>query len=306
LAELNDTYPRLEHAGDDERRVNDVLDELFHELSRRKQELSADDWPRYVQSCRRHPITRLLHQDPFTHRAFSKPRGYAGDAELLDFIYGREEQWPPPKTTPLGRCVFNYTTLAPAAEGVRARRAFVAALIDRAAEEATRPHILSIAAGHFREAQLSAALRRNRLGRCLALDSDEASMREVRRCYGCYGVETLTASVRKLIAGRQLPGCFDLVYATGLFDYVAQSAARRLVSVMFRMLRAGGRLLVANFLPGIRDVGYMEAFMDWNLVYRTRQEMIDITMEIPQAEIRDIALFAEENQNILFVLVRKK
>jgi hypothetical protein len=50
----------------------------------------------------------------------------------------------------------------------------------------------------------------------------------------------------------------------------------------------------------------MEAFMDWNLVYRTRQEMIDITMEIPQAEIRDIALFAEENQNILFVLVRKK
>ena len=74
---------------------------------------------------------------------------------------------------------------------------------------------------------------------------------------------------------------------------------------MFRMLRPGGRLLVANFLPGIRDSGYMEVFMDWHLIYRTRQEIIDATMEIPQKEIRDIRLFAEENQNIIFAQVRR-
>jgi len=31
--------------------------------------------------------------------------------------------------------------------------------------------------------------------------------------------------------------------------------------------------------------------------------MIDLTMEIPQPKIRDIRLFAEENQNIIFLQV---
>ena len=118
--------------------------------------------------------------------------------------------------------------------------------------------------------------------------------------------ETVAANVRRLIAGKLTLDPFDLIYSTGLFDYVGPAAGRRLVSVMFQLLQSGGRLLIANFLPGIRDAGYMEAFMDWQLVYRTRQEMIDLTMEIPQSEIRDIRLMAEENQNIIFIEVRRR
>ncbi len=80
---------------------------------------------------------------------------------------------------------------------------------------------------------------------------------------------------------------------------------RRLASNLFRMLRPKGRLVIANFLPDIRDVGYMEAYMDWFLVYRNREQMINLTMEIPQAAIRDIILWSEENQNILFLEVKK-
>jgi len=29
-----------------------------------------------------------VHADPLTYRAFSKPRGYAGDAVMMDHIYG--------------------------------------------------------------------------------------------------------------------------------------------------------------------------------------------------------------------------
>ncbi len=36
---------------------------------------------------REHNASLLILQDPFTSHSISKPRGYAGDAVLLDFIY---------------------------------------------------------------------------------------------------------------------------------------------------------------------------------------------------------------------------
>jgi extracellular factor (EF) 3-hydroxypalmitic acid methyl ester biosynthesis protein len=67
------------------------------------------------------------------------------------------------------------------------------------------------------------------------------------------------------------------------------------------MLRPRGRLLLANFLPGVPDLGYMETYMAWHLIYRTRREMLDLALDIPQAALREVRIFAEENQNIMFL-----
>lgn len=287
-------------------RVAQAIESLFLGLHRLRSECDEGDWRICLEQCHTHPVSDMIHEDPFTRRAFTKPRGYAGDAELLDLIYGPEEGWPEPQASPLGREIYKYTSQAPAAEGVRARRAFIADLIDRSTAENPKMHILAIAAGHLREATLAAAIRRRRIGRFVALDADPVSLDEVTRCYGTYGVETIAASIRPLLTNKLKPGQFDLIYSTGLFDYLSEETGRRLVTVLFNMLRPGGQLVVANFLPGIRDVGYMEAFMDWKLIYRTRREMIDLTMEIPEADLRDVTLFAEDNRNIIFVQVTKR
>ncbi len=298
---LNDVYYRLRDSYEDEQIANQALDELFLALRDCKLSTNESQWRDFVALCRRHPLIGLLHQDPFTFRAFSKPRGYAGDACMMDYIYGREEHWPAPAAEPIGQRVFNYTTLAPASEGVRSRRALIATVIDRMAEERSRPHILSIACGHLREVNLSSAVRRRRTGRFVALDADAESLSEVQRCYSVYGVETVPASFRNLLTNQSRSGQFDLVYSTGLFDYLAPATGRRLVQTMFQMLRPGGTLMVANFLPCVRDIGYMEVFMDWNLIYRSRQDMVELTMEIPEAEIRRIIVSSEEHQNIIFL-----
>jgi extracellular factor (EF) 3-hydroxypalmitic acid methyl ester biosynthesis protein len=285
--------------------IDQALDELVLALRERMMNSPELDWKAFVAMSRRHPITQLLHQDPFTFRAFSKPRGYAGDAEMMDFIYGCEDRLAPPPAERIGRYVFDYTTRAPAPEGVRARRAFMAARIDRLAEEKNRPHILAIAAGHLREASVSIAVRRRRTGRFVALDADPQAAIEVKRCYASYGVETVTASFSRLLGRQRGPGEFDLVYSTGLLDYLNQRTSRRLVLSMFQMLRSGGSLVVANFLPGIRDIGYMETFMDWNLIYRTRGEMIDLTADIPESEVKQINLLSEECKNIIFLQLTK-
>ena len=299
---LNEVYSKL-GAG----QVTEAMDELFLGLQTRRQTASDQEWAEIASFCMAHPIRDLLFEDPFTHRAFNKPRGYAGDAVLLDLIYSREERWPVPEgTSEVGRQIFDYTTTAPAAEGVRARRGFIADTLDHLVEETPRPHVLSIAAGHLREAILSAAVKRRKLGRFVALDQDTRSLEEVDRCYSCYGVEVVPATIRHLLTQKIHLGRFDLVYSMGLLDYVQQPVAQRLVEAMFQMLRPRGKLLVANFLPGIRDLGYMESYMDWKLIYRTRQDMIDLSVLISQADILDIRIFTEENQNILFLQVTRR
>jgi len=301
LGLLNDAHERILSRPDDQAQVTAALDDVILALRSRWLSSSAEEWDAFITLCRRHPLLELVHRDPFTYRAFAKPRGYAGDAELIDYIYGVEEQWARPGADPLGQRIFEYTIHSPATEGVRARRAFVAGRIDRLAERMDKPQVLSIAAGHLREVNLSAAARRKRLGRLVALDADPISLAEVERTYGHLGVETVPANIRSLLTGKAQLGQFDLIYSLGLFDYLQAPVARRLVSMLFEMLRPGGQLIVANFLPGVRDVGYMEIFMDWRLIYRTRQDMVDLTAEIEEPDLREVRLFAEENHNIVFL-----
>ncbi len=303
---FDDTLLNQVHAKLTEGQVREGMVELTHGLLSRRLNSSEQEWVEFVTMCMHHPLKDLLHQDPFTFRAYSKPRGYAGDAILIDLIYSPEENWPLPEgTTELGRKIFDYTVSSGATEGVRARRGFIADLLDHLVLETKKPHVLSVAAGHLREVLLSSAVKRRRLGRFVALDSDTESLEEVEKCYGRFGVEVYPATIRQLLAGKVNLDQFDLIYSTGLFDYLQQKVAQRLTWTLFQMLRPRGRLLLANFLPGIRDFGYMESFMDWKLIYRSRLEMMDVAALIPQPDIRDIRLFTEENQNIIFLEIKK-
>jgi hypothetical protein len=288
-------------------RVDEGMRGLLPVLQARRLRSDDAEWDNYTLTCLHHPLRGLLHQDPFTWRAFSKPRGYAGDAVLLDYVYGRDEGWRPPDgTSDLGKKIFQFTTGSSACEAVRARRTYIADLLDALAGEADKPQILSVACGHLREALLCSTVKRRRFSRFVALDSDPQSLEEVSRAYGMYGVQTRSASIRQLLTQRHDLGSFDLIYSTGLYDYLQMPAAQRLTAALFEMLRPRGRLLIANFLPGILDVGYMESYMAWKLTFRGRQEMLAMADDIPLAGIRDIRIFAEDNQNIVFAQVTKR
>ncbi|WP_447749847.1 class I SAM-dependent methyltransferase [Pseudomonas nicosulfuronedens] len=107
----------------------------------------------------------------------------------------------------------------------------------------------------------------------MALDQDPVSLGEVEHRYGdgLFNLKTQCAPVRELIKGDVKISNFDLIYAAGLFDYLPTEAASRLVDVLFAALNPGGKLVFANFMPGLPDAGYMEAIMNWWLIYRTPQ-----------------------------------
>ncbi len=70
---------------------------------------------------------------------------------------------------------------------------------------------------------------------------------------------------------------------------------------LFSMLKSGGKLVLANFLPTIDDIGYM----DWFLVYRDRLDMMVLTEIIDQSDMQDIQVIVKENQNIILLEVTR-
>lgn len=291
----------------DQIRAGDVqngMDGLFHFLRSRRLASSTHDWAGFVQSeCLPHPLRLLVHQDPFTWRCFSKPRGFAGDAVMLDHIYSSGQiAADDPQVSELGKAINKHTAGLPAARAVRYRRDYIAHLIDSTEAATRRPHILSIACGHARELELSRAAANGRLGQFVALDQDVESLQVVRQKYGS-GVTTVQGSVRGILSGKPAFSGQHLVYASGLYDYLSQEVAIRLTSVMFDMLAPGGKVLVANFLPNIHDVGYMESYMAWSLVYRTREQLMTIGDHFADRARTEFHL--DDDENIGFLTITK-
>ena len=179
--------------------------------------MSREEWlalARYPRS--EHPVLEAIFGDPMTRRAFEKPRGYAGDAVMMDYLHGIHSAGEAEaQASDLGRAIYRYIRNRPAGQAVRFRRQHLAALIDHLAARQDQPSVLAIAAGHVREAELSRALAAGRIGRFVALDADADSLREVETQYGQMGVTTVHGSVRRILARKIEVGTFDFVYATG-------------------------------------------------------------------------------------------
>jgi hypothetical protein len=293
-----------------QRTMWETVDCLVKELKNIRGRLPVDQWHLFATcDCRHHKLRDIVHQDPFTKRAFEKPRGYPGDAVLLDYIYGAEDKDCLPsndKVSDIGKAVYQYTGSSGAPKAVRARRKYLAQKINEVCKDKQKPNILSVACGHLREASICPAVMNKEFGEFVALDLDAESLAKVDSLFGRYGVATRHAPIKKMLTGEMVFSDLDFVYAAGLYDYLPDSIARKLTGFLFNMLNPGGKLLVANFVPDIADVGYMEAFMDWWLIYRNQAQMIDLASSVPQSKIENISTFLEENRNILFMEITAK
>jgi hypothetical protein len=63
----------------------------------------------------------------------------------------------------------------------------------------------------------------------------------------------------------------------------------------------GGRVAVANCAPNWDAIPYMEAFMDWQLIYRAESGMMELAASIPEWEIDQMRLFRNPSDKVVFL-----
>ncbi len=215
-------------------------------------------------------VRELTHEDPYTYRGFSKPRGYAGDAVLLDYIYGTTPV--PDGTTDTGARILGWGQQNSVAfRAVRERKATLASHMSRTKALSHKSECLSVACGHLRELALLDDGVPNNLS-VVALDQDRLSLAVVKATYG-KAVVPMHVHIGSLITGQtRLDRKFELITVAGLYDYLDSAAAERLTTTLARQLHLGGDLIISNFID-CWERGYMQYLMKWSLLYRSLEEV---------------------------------
>jgi len=268
-AQLADAYARcddlLTRSG-----AASALDHLVSELAVCRGVKDPDDWRRALAAAREHPVHTRLRQDPYTADAFHKPRGYAGDAHTIDVVYRHRPL--PAGVSPLTVELHAVTTGVPIAEAVRARCAHVAERLAVRVAEKPDAVVVSVACGHMRELHQIAADSLH-AATIVAVDQDPLTLAALPRLHPAVSITAVRAAIRQLIVGGSTIPEADFVYASGLYDYLDDRAAVALTKALVARLRPGGTLLIPNLTPSNVEVGFMEAVMDWWMVYRDERAM---------------------------------
>ena len=285
-----------------------IIHRLIGALHETRRRYHHNVWQELIPIVQNHPVADFFHEDPFTRWSFMKPRGYSGDAQLIDFIYGHpsvaEEI---AKASPLGKELYGYTSQSPSPVAVRERRDLLTRYVDEiATEKGPGTEILTVAAGHLREADNSVALREKRIKRWVALDQDPLSVGSMVRDFNGTCVEAIDGSVRGLLTKSHTLGKFDFIYAAGLYDYLADKVAIKLTQTCLDMLKPNGVFLFANFSRDVDDDGYMETFMNWALLLRSDVEMWNIINASADRNSVEAHVEFGANRHIVYGVIRKR
>lgn len=281
--------------------VQNLLDRLSKLVNIHGSE-SFQEWIK--EYCLAHPISGYLFQSPFTKRCFDKPKGYAGDATLIDYIYRigtlKEEY------TEIGKMIHDICIHSSCCESVRWRAQHLGEEINKLYESKGRKiSAISIASGHLRELSYVPNFE-SKIENFVGLDQDEDSNEMARSSYPYKNLYIFDESIKYVLSKKLPENSFDLVYSTGLFDYLETKVAARMTSRMFDLVAPGGSMIIQNFAKGTPEQGYMEAFMDWYLIYRDEAEVMDFMSEINMDQVASFKVYSDYSGNVLYLKVIKK
>jgi extracellular factor (EF) 3-hydroxypalmitic acid methyl ester biosynthesis protein len=294
IAPANSLFDRFEEVSD---RVEEELRPAHGSFGRR----------------RLHP---LLLCAPFIYRCYTKPLGYAGDYEMMNMIIRNGYEG----SSLFAKLVNTYLLDQAPPQAVRNRVGFIKERIFSETARVSRlgrvASIYSLACGPAREVEeFLAEQPLADQAQFRLLDFNEETLQYtsnrlegVRRKYHRHSTLTLVKnSVQQLLKQSQRPVSaepgYDLIYCSGLYDYLSDRICQALNTHLYERLRPGGLLVVGNFAPNTPRQNLMEHLMEWFLIYRDSRKLAALAPQ--QASPDDCVVRAEPSGANIFLEVRK-
>lgn len=244
-----------------------------------------------------------------------KPRGYAGDSEMMKMIYVNGYQG----DTTFCKLIQKYTVGVPAAQSVRNRRKLILERLTEFDESLKllpeeNFRILSVACGPALElADILKSVSDIDKYYFTLLDQDPIALEEARQLVSSieekFGqkiqVDYVNLSVRMMLsnklAGQNLDK-FHFIYSMGLFDYLTTPVAKAVIEKLYQLLCSGGELVIGNFHVSNPSKLFMEYWGDWYLIHRTEEELKQL---LKRHDPSAVSIIFEETRSQMFLVANK-
>ena len=259
------------------------------------------DWMRVRHLLRSHPtMRRLMREDPTVFHA------WRSTAVRLDLLMGH------PAAAPLladasraGQDLFAVTRVLPWANALRHRHALLARMVDAVAADVPDASILTLGAGHLREA--AEVTRLSRIGRWVVLEEEVEQRRALRDSLPPgLPLQALRCSLRGFAKRSYRQGCFDLICIPRPPLFWTPSATAELVGAAFRVLKPSGRLLLCAAGAPVPEAAWMDTYLERTPRWTTPREMEALLAMVPPEDCASRQVFPSIDGHIMHVILRRQ
>jgi hypothetical protein len=213
------------------------------------------------------------------HRAWRKPRGYAGDYEMLRRIHDNQLC-----DNPFGRLLDRFFQDEAAPQAVRNRMRMVSDwIVQRVRRSNDSCRVVSFGSGPGLDVaaaagQLTESERERLEVRLLDIDpaAVEFGVAGLRPLLKPSQIQGFAGNLFRVPRSEKMAGWLDgadLIFCTGMFDYFDDALSAEMIRVLWNCLAAGGQLWIFNFSPKNPSRAFMEWLGNWYLIYRDEEQM---------------------------------
>ncbi|UCF91838.1 MAG: cyclic nucleotide-binding domain-containing protein [Desulfobacterales bacterium] len=246
----------------------------------------------------------------FAERAYYKPKGYPGDYLMMEMIYRNQ----PEGDGKFGTIADSWLLEGVPAKAVRGRRKLLAEQLELLSCQRVgngQPiRIMNLACGSCRELfDFLAKCDYTEKIEALCVDIDSEALQYTNRQVNVFShkasIRLMNENLVKWSLGRirhDFPPQ-DIIYSSGLTDYLDRRLVLKLITRCYEQLKPGGVLIIGNFGTRNRDRAFMEHILNWRLIHRDQNEFEDLFAASPFG--RKIEVLSEEQGINLFALAAK-
>jgi ubiquinone/menaquinone biosynthesis C-methylase UbiE len=229
----------------------------------------------------RHHLVDMVEISRFMHR---KPLGYAGDFMIMNYFYDYHNNY-------LGessyeKLINSYACNIPVAISVVERKLFFKEKVLTLLANKPQIKVLSVASGSARE--ITELADEGKITKPLYFDCIDVETEALEHIKN--KLENIPAENKKylhvrflhtdfmdLIKSRDVQNLFekyDFIYSSGLFDYLPDKIANKLMLRLFKQLKEDGVLIVTNVKNDELHRPSYEMLCGWKLLHRNEQEVL--------------------------------
>ena len=287
-----------------------ILNAFFEKMRAAAALLPETDSADFIWGYMFKEVFPYLVRSRFFERAYYKPKGYAGDFYMIELIYRNQ----PEGDGKLGNLIDGWLLEQVPARAVRGRRRLLHDLLDRLCRErleiSRSIDIMNLACGPCRElfdliAQGGYSEKINAL--CIDIDPEalQFANQQVNTFDHRAAIRFMHENVIKWALGRvkQDFGRQDIIYSSGLCDYLDHRLVSALIRRCHEHLKPGGVMIIGNFAPANPDRLLMDQLMYWRLIYRDEEALRRLFADSPFGG--QVQIVAEPEGVNLFAVARR-